>query len=104
MVAPHSARFYSSALMRALVRILVRTYQATLSPLLAVLGGPHSGCRFSPTCSEYLLQAVQQHGFWHGSWLGGKRLLRCHPWGGSGCDPVPRTAAAGSGGYNCACR
>ena len=89
MVAPPPARFYSSALMRTLVRIFVRAYQVTLSPVLALLGGPHSGCRFSPTCSQYLLEAVEQHGFWRGSWLGGKRLLRCHPWGGRGWDPVP---------------
>ena len=83
--------------MRALVRILVRTYQAVLSPVLSILAGPHGGCRFSPTCSEYFLQAVQQHGFWRGSWLGGKRLLRCHPWGGSGWDPVPQLIAPACG-------
>lgn len=92
MVAPRAARFYSSALMRTLVRIFVRFYQATLSPLLSALTGPLGGCRFSPSCSEYFLQAVQQHGFWRGSWFGGKRLLRCHPWGGSGSDPVPPPA------------
>ncbi|PZR79855.1 MAG: membrane protein insertion efficiency factor YidD, partial [Chthoniobacterales bacterium] len=70
--------------MRALVRIFVRTYKVTLSPVLAFLGGPDSGCRFWPTCSEYLLEAVEQHGFWRGSWFGAKRLLRCQPWGESG--------------------
>lgn len=76
--------------MRTVVRILIRLYQMTLSPILSALGGPHSGCRFSPTCSEYFLQAVEQFGVWHGVWLGAKRLLRCQPWGGSGFDPVPQ--------------
>jgi len=75
--------------MRGIIRIFVRTYQLTLSPLLKVLGGPGSGCRFEPTCSEYFLQAVETHGALRGSWLGTKRLLRCHPWGGCGRDPVP---------------
>jgi putative membrane protein insertion efficiency factor len=75
--------------MRGLIRILVRFYQLTLSPLLVALAGPGSGCRFEPTCSEYLLQAVETHGALRGSWLGLKRIGRCHPWGGSGFDPVP---------------
>ena len=87
MVASGQARFYSSALMRRLVRILVRSYQFTLSPLLVAISG--STCRFHPTCSEYFLQAVDAHGAWKGSWLGMKRLGRCHPWGGAGEDPVP---------------
>ncbi|MEP7071608.1 MAG: membrane protein insertion efficiency factor YidD [Verrucomicrobiota bacterium] len=75
--------------MRTAVRILIRIYQRTLSPLLALLGGPQSGCRFSPTCSEYFLRAVEEFGVLRGAWLGSRRLLRCHPWGGSGDDPVP---------------
>ncbi|PYI92897.1 MAG: membrane protein insertion efficiency factor YidD [Verrucomicrobia bacterium] len=75
--------------MRALVRIFIRTYQVVVSPALSFLGGPHSGCRFAPTCSEYFLQAVEVHGLLRGGFLGAKRLLRCHPWGGSGFDPVP---------------
>ena len=46
-------------------------------------------CRFTPTCSEYARQALIKHGPIKGSWLALKRLLRCHPWGGSGYDPVP---------------
>ena len=46
-------------------------------------------CRFTPTCSEYMRQAIVKHGPIKGLWLGTKRLLRCHPWGGSGYDPVP---------------
>jgi putative membrane protein insertion efficiency factor len=46
-------------------------------------------CRYLPTCSDYAIQAVQTHGAIKGGWLAAKRLLRCHPWGGSGYDPVP---------------
>ena len=93
MVAPGKARFYSSGLMLTLVRIFIRVYQYALSPLLSWLGGgPGSGCRFEPTCSAYFLQAVEAHGVFYGSWLGLKRIGRCHPWGGSGHDPVPPRA------------
>jgi len=72
------------------LRFLLKIYKLTLSPVLATLtGGPGSGCRFVPTCSEYFVQAVETHGFLIGLWLGTKRILRCHPWGGSGYDPVP---------------
>lgn len=62
---------------------LVRAYQVTLSPLI---GGR---CRFHPTCSRYAVEALQTHGPLRGSWLTIRRLLRCHPFGGSGYDPVP---------------
>jgi len=75
--------------MRGLIRIFIRIYQVTFSPLLSALGGPAAGCRFEPTCSEYFLQAVEKHGALRGSWLGLKRIGRCHPWGGCGHDPVP---------------
>jgi putative membrane protein insertion efficiency factor len=76
--------------MLKILRALVRVYQYTLSPLLSLLGGPGSGCRFEPTCSRYFLQAVEMHGFLRGCWLGLKRIGRCQPWGGCGHDPVPR--------------
>jgi putative membrane protein insertion efficiency factor len=63
---------------------LVRLYQVTLSPFL---GG---FCRFQPTCSAYAIDALRQHGALRGSWLAARRLLRCHPFGGHGYDPVPR--------------
>jgi putative membrane protein insertion efficiency factor len=88
--------------MRGFVRILIRIYQVTLSPILALLGGPAAGCRFQPTCSEYFLQAVEMHGVLRGSWLGMKRLGRCHPWGGRGDDPVPLRADAGELADRCA--
>lgn len=62
---------------------LVKFYQLAISPLL-----PHS-CRFTPTCSEYALEALKKHGLLKGGWLAARRIVRCHPWGGSGYDPVP---------------
>lgn len=62
---------------------LVRTYQIALSPM----HGPC--CRFSPSCSAYAIEAMQRHGLHWGLWLTARRLLRCHPWGGFGFDPVP---------------
>jgi putative membrane protein insertion efficiency factor len=51
--------------------------------------GRPSPCRFDPSCSAYALEAVEVHGAFKGSWLAVRRLLRCHPWGGQGWDPVP---------------
>lgn len=95
MVASGKTSFYPSALMLFLVRLFIRLYKYTLSPLLSLLGGPGSGCRFEPTCSAYFLEAVETHGLARGSWLGLKRVARCHPWGGRGHDPVPN--------LNCVC-
>lgn len=63
--------------------LLVRIYQIFLSPLLPAT------CRFQPTCSHYMVEALQKHGVFKGLFLGTKRIGRCHPWGGSGYDPVP---------------
>ncbi len=65
---------------------IVLAYRVTLS---AWIGGH---CRFQPTCSAYALEALDRHGAWTGGWLTLRRLSRCHPWGGSGYDPVPRCA------------
>jgi putative membrane protein insertion efficiency factor len=62
---------------------LVKLYRLTISPWLGM------NCRFQPTCSEYAIEALQKHGVFKGSWLAAKRIGRCHPWGGSGYDPVP---------------
>jgi uncharacterized protein len=75
--------------MLGMVRFFIRVYQYTLSPFLRLLCGPNCGCRFTPTCSAYFLEAVEAHGVYYGSWLGLKRIARCQPWGGPGYDPVP---------------
>ncbi len=80
--------------MKALLCLLVRGYQKFISPVLHVLTGPFGGCRYRPTCSQYYIDAVQHHGAIKGSWLGACRILRCHPWGGEGYDPVPGTEGA----------
>jgi len=75
--------------MKVVVCTLIRFYQVAISPVIHFIGGPASGCRFTPTCSEYALQAVGRYGALKGCWLGMKRICRCHPWGDSGHDPVP---------------
>lgn len=67
----------------------VRLYRWTISPAQTFLFGGGSGCRFSPTCSVYAMDAVRKHGALSGSILATKRICRCHPWGGCGHDPVP---------------
>ncbi|MDA7765482.1 membrane protein insertion efficiency factor YidD [Flavobacteriaceae bacterium] len=63
--------------------LLIKGYQSFLSPLL-----PRS-CRYEPTCSQYTLEALKKFGLFKGGWLGIKRIAKCHPWGGSGFDPIP---------------
>ncbi len=63
---------------------LVKVYRFAISPWL---GG---NCRFQPTCSEYAIEALHEYGVFKGTWLAARRIGRCHPWGGSGYDPVPR--------------
>jgi putative membrane protein insertion efficiency factor len=65
------------------IRGVIRGYQLFVSPILA------PSCRYYPSCSNYAAEAVAEHGPWRGAWLAMRRLLRCHPWGGSGYDPVP---------------
>ena len=62
---------------------LVKLYQNFISPLTP------ASCRFTPTCSQYTLEALQKYGPAKGTWLGIKRISKCHPWGSSGYDPVP---------------
>jgi len=69
-----------------LLRGLIRAYQWTVAPILGV------NCRYAPSCSEYACEAIDRHGALAGTYLAGKRLLRCHPWGGFGYDPVPEHA------------
>ncbi|MGY8923538.1 MAG: membrane protein insertion efficiency factor YidD [Flavobacteriales bacterium] len=63
--------------------LLVKGYQSFLSPLL-----PPS-CRYQPTCSQYTIEVLKKYGLFKGSWLGMKRISKCHPWGGNGYDPIP---------------
>jgi len=72
-----------AGMMRWFLRAMVRAYQLLVSPLL-----PPS-CRFLPSCSEYAAEAIERHGALRGMGLALHRLARCHPWGGSGYDPVP---------------
>lgn len=67
----------------AVLILPIRFYQLCISPML----GP--SCRFTPTCSQYAVEALRKHGPLKGSWLAVRRICRCHPWGGSGYDPVP---------------
>ena len=69
--------------MKSIVLAFIRTYKKVLSPFL----GNH--CRYFPTCSSYADEAIRKYGFLKGSFLGGRRLLRCHPFHAGGVDPVP---------------
>ncbi|WP_417450111.1 membrane protein insertion efficiency factor YidD [Kordiimonas sp.] len=77
----------------------IKVYQLFISPLL----GPN--CRFQPTCSAYALEAIRLHGAIRGGGLAIRRILKCHPWGGFGYDPVPQSprGKAAHGSPSCAC-
>jgi putative membrane protein insertion efficiency factor len=74
-------------MLKKLLILPIRIYQWTISPLI----GPR--CRYQPTCSHYMVEAIQECGIFKGTWLGIKRIGRCHPWGGHGYDPVPKKPA-----------
>jgi len=61
---------------------MIKVYQLVLSPILP------NACRYTPTCSQYAIEAIQKYGIFLGSWKAIKRILRCNPWGGCGYDPV----------------
>lgn len=69
----------------------IRLYQLTLSPLLG-----SSKCRFQPTCSHYAIQAIEEWGVLKGGYLAARRILKCHPWGPWGYDPVPKRTGEGA--------
>lgn len=73
-----------SKILSGFLVLLVRFYQQAISPLFP------STCRYTPTCSQYMIDSLKEHGPVKGLWLGIKRFGRCHPWGGSGYDPVPK--------------
>ena len=64
--------------------LLVKVYQYIISPIFP------ASCRFTPTCSNYMIEALKEWGLFKGTFLGVKRILSCHPWGGHGQDPVPK--------------
>jgi uncharacterized protein len=79
-------------LMKRVTLVVLRALWWGLKPVKILAGTPQC-CRYTPTCFCYCEEAVQQHGVVVGLWLGMRRILRCHPWGGSGWDPVPKPRA-----------
>jgi putative membrane protein insertion efficiency factor len=75
-------RFLRSMLIQILI-LPIRLYQLAISPLMP------ASCRHLPTCSQYAIEALKVHGIFKGSWLAFRRIIRCHPWGTQGFDPVP---------------
>ena len=78
--------------MRRTLLAAIRLYQRWLSPDTGILKAiflTEGACRFTPRCSEYTYQAIEAYGIIFGSWLGFKRILRCHPWSKGGYDPIP---------------
>ncbi len=71
-------------LLARLFALPVRAYRLIFSPWVG------HNCRYHPTCSAYALEALERHGAFKGGWLAFRRILRCHPWGGSGVDEVPK--------------
>ena len=63
--------------------VIIRIYQLSISPILG------QNCRYTPTCSQYSIEAINKFGPFKGGWLSLKRIFSCHPWGGHGHDPVP---------------
>lgn len=70
-------------MLKKIALLFVQFYQVAIRPMLP------NACRYEPSCSNYATEAINKYGALKGSWLGIKRILRCHPWGGSGYDPVP---------------
>jgi uncharacterized protein len=71
------------SILARLAVLMIRGYQVTVSPLLP------AACRYQPTCSAYMIEAVERHGALRGAWMGVRRILRCHPFARGGYDPVP---------------
>lgn len=74
---------YIKRILSHILLLFIKFYQHCISPLKPPT------CRYVPTCSQYMMEAIRKYGPFKGLWLGTKRLLRCHPWGGNGYDPVP---------------
>ena len=78
-------------MLKSLALLLLRGYKLFISPLLG------QTCRFSPSCSSYSMQAIERFGFFKGSYLTARRLMRCHPWNPGGYDPIPETCCPHTG-------
>lgn len=74
---------YVSKILQFVVILPILFYQKAISPMLP------ASCRFTPTCSQYAIEAIRKHGIIKGGYLAVRRILRCNPWGGHGYDPVP---------------
>jgi uncharacterized protein len=83
----------SMTLPRTIARYTIIAYRVTLSSLIG------RQCRYFPSCSEFAEDAIEKHGVWAGGWMGASRICRCHPWGGSGLDPVPEQLPADASWY-----
>ena len=75
---------YIHRFLKFLLIFPIRVYQKLLSPLLG------QNCRYTPTCSHYSVEAIQEWGIFKGTWMAVKRIVSCNPWGGFGYDPVPK--------------
>ncbi|MEM1321693.1 MAG: membrane protein insertion efficiency factor YidD [Bacteroidota bacterium] len=84
-------------LLKKIFILPIRFYQVAISPLLG------SNCRFTPTCSHYMVEAIQEWGVLKGVWLGLKRIGKCHPWGPHGHDPVPKKKNSSNRQSSCHC-
>ena len=84
-------RLASSGIAAVLI-FLVRLYQWILSPIKNAFFGPMGGCRFRPTCSAYAIGCLKALPLHKALYYAARRVLRCHPWGGSGFDPIPKMA------------
>jgi putative membrane protein insertion efficiency factor len=87
----HSLVISASSLVIHVLTFAIRVYRWTISPAQVFLFGPTGGCRFTPTCSQFAMDAVRERGVLTGGALAAKRICRCHPWGGCGHDPVPKS-------------
>lgn len=89
LVIRHSLVIRISSFVIGLLTLAIRVYQLTFSPAQTFLFGATGGCRHTPTCSVYAVEALRAHGVAAGTLLAARRICRCHPWGGCGHDPVP---------------
>jgi putative membrane protein insertion efficiency factor len=94
-VAMRSRNHWILDVPQSVLIVAIRAYQITISPALPFFFGSASGCRFTPTCSQYAMDAIHTRGALAGTALAAKRICRCHPWGGCGHDPVPEKAEDG---------